>query len=105
MKQWLGFDAINKVASLKSLKIPRKGRVCALVFSPTSRRLHFQTCKSSQVLRIDVGDRPEFKPATNPLRNIIAILTETFRGCVLPRGRRPNKQVNNMQSALVNECR
>ena len=52
----------------------------ALVFSPTSRRLHFQTCKSSQVLRVDFGDSPEFKPVTNPMRNIIAILSETFRG-------------------------
>src|SRR5205807_5514625 len=79
--------------------------VFATVLSVPSRLLHIQICKSSQVFRIDVGDGPEFESITIPMRNIIAILSETFRGCVATRFRRPNKQVNKMFIALVDERR
>ena len=38
------------------------------------------------------------------MRNIIAVFTEIFRGCVVTRFRRPDKQVNNMSIALVDQC-
>jgi hypothetical protein len=70
--------------------------VGALFFLPASRRLHFQTCKSIQVFCIYVGDCPEFKSITFPMRNIIAILCKTFCGGIATRIRRPDKQINNM---------
>ena len=64
----------------------------------------FQIDKSSQVLRIHVGDSPERESLAVPMQDIIAVFSKVFHGGVPPRCRRPDKQVNNMESALVDEC-
>ena len=73
-----------------------EGRCAPTLLSPVLRLLHSQTCKSSQVFRTDVGDRPECESIAFPMQNIIAVRGETFRGCGPARFQRPDKQVNNM---------
>ena len=88
----LAVDAISKFDLLRFM-----GRDAGAPFWWTaSRLLHFQICKSSQVLRIYVGDSPEGESITIPMPDIIAIFSEVFRGCVPPGFRRPDKQINNM---------
>src|SRR6202011_2016307 len=68
-----------------------------------SRRLNFQAGKRFQILPIEIGNTPELKSIMNPMRNIIAILSKTFRRPVACRSRGPDKQVNNMFVVMVNE--
>jgi len=86
---------VHEVCSLDPLQFPGRRCVCALL-SPVLRLLHFQNRKSFQVLRTDVGDSPEFESVTFPVQNVIAILSEAFRGSVPGSFQRPDKQVNNM---------
>src|ERR1700730_11446417 len=87
--------AVNAITKFDLLRFMGRD-ACAPFQWAASRLLHFQIDKSSQVLRIHVGDSPEFKPFMSPMQGIVAILRETFR-CGVPTGfRRPDKQVNNM---------
>ena len=88
----LAVDAITKFDLLRFM-----GRDAGAPFWwVASRLLHFQICKSSQVLRIHVGDSPERESLTVPMQDIIAVFSKVFHGCVPPRCRRPDKQINNM---------
>jgi hypothetical protein len=46
--------------------------------SASSRLLHLQIGKYFQVLRVHVGDSPEFESITFPMGNVIPILGKTF---------------------------
>ena len=88
----LAVDAINKFDLLRFM-----GRDAGAPFWwAASRLLHFQIDKSSQVLRIHIGDSPERESLMIPMPDIIAVFSEAFRCSVSPRCRRPDKQVNNM---------
>jgi hypothetical protein len=71
----LAVDAITKFDLLRFM-----GRdACAPFQWAASRLLHFQIGKSSQVLRIHVGDSPEREPIMIPMQDIIAVFRKTLR--------------------------
>ena len=83
----LAVDAITKFDLLRFMGTDP----CAPFQWAASRLLHFQIDKSSQVLRIHVGDSPERESLMIPMQDIIAVFRNVFHGCVPHRCRRPDK--------------
>src|SRR5437667_6738029 len=68
------------------------------------RRLYFELLlKSLQIVSVDVGNSPVVKVRVNPMQKLIALARYRVHASARIRFCRPNKQVNEMFSPLVNQ--
>src|SRR5205823_8607665 len=68
------------------------------------RRLYFELLlKSPQIVSVDVGNSPVVKVRVSPMQKLIALARHRLRGSGRIRFCRPNKQVNEMLTPLVNQ--
>src|SRR5438046_5700082 len=68
------------------------------------RRLYFELLlKSLQIVSVDVGNSPVVKVRVSPMQKLIALARHRLRGSGRIRFCRPNKQVNEMLTPLVNQ--
>ena len=61
--------------------------------------------ESLQIISVNVRHRPVVKVRVDPVQKLIALARHRVRGADRIRSRRPNKQVNEMLSPLINQSR